>query len=131
RPHFPSPGRPGSYTGGTRRRCRIGTSPLALSFPLFQYHSEIQEAAMQVHMNHASSDLVAEPVSPFGSAADKAVCGFIEIIVIVGERADVDKPLDRQVFCLSEKAVVGDTCDHDFQRQTDTLAQVSQELRPH
>src|SRR5207302_2261993 len=93
-----------------------------------RYHAEVQLPALQIDADDGDVDLVAETVAAFAAPADQAVRGIVVVVIVIGQRADMDQAFDRQLLGLAEETVVSDPGDDYLQLQPDPFAQVRKQL---
>src|SRR5262249_55926225 len=102
-----------------------GSFPLARFFPPPPESSRPRPPAPAPPPPH----FAAEPVARLRPPPRQGVSRLVVIVVIVGERADVDQPLHRQLLRLGVEAVVRHAGDDGLQVQAEAILQVGQQLQ--
>ena len=89
---------------------------------------EVELAAVDVDAHDLDRERVAQAVAATGAAADQGVRPLFEVVIVVGEAADVEQALDRELDEPAEEAEVLDADDHRVEGLADAALQVGQQL---
>src|SRR6516162_6071775 len=113
----------------SRRSAGIQTTAIRSSSSrlcFFRGNPKVELPSIEIDAHHSDTCLVPQPVATLGPPAGQTVCRLIEIVVVVGQGADVDEALHRELLGLGEEAIVRDTGNHYFERHADSLAEICQ-----
>src|SRR5579875_556359 len=93
------------------------------------HKAEIQLPPLDIDAHHADLYLIAEPITLLGTAANQAVVGLLEIVIIIGQCADMDQSLDRPLLGLGVETVVRHAGDDRLQLQSQSLFKIGQQFQ--
>ena len=105
-----------------------GSTRPFLRAPARRDQAEVESAGVDIDRRHRDADRVAEAVRVAGAVAGDDVAGAVVAVVVVGEAADVDEALGRQLDARDEQAEVLDAGDDAVELHADLVGQVVEQL---